>query len=40
MLNFDRKQRFDSGNDVLELFQISGKPLIDLINELEEVEAI
>ena len=39
--NFTKEfQRFDSGNDVLELFQISGKPLIDLINELEEVEAI
>lgn len=31
-------QRFESGNDVLEKFMIEGKPLIQLIEDLDECE--
>ena len=31
-------QRFDDGNTALEQFLIDGKPLIKLVNELEDVE--
>lgn len=33
-------QRFESGNDALENFLIEGKPLIQLIGELDECEAM
>lgn len=33
-------QRFEDGNSALEQFKIDGKSLIDLIDELEEVEAV
>ena len=34
------KQKFMNGNDVLEHFLIDGKALIDIIDKLDECEAV
>lgn len=34
------KQRYENGNDALEQFMIEGKPLICIVDELEDYEAM